>query len=656
MIVLAFGGPFVSALRAAEDSPRMIVKLDNERVYEGDSVLYQVKVLNADGSPQPKFDGFEGFAVELLQTSVKAPMSVTINGVPQEVGNSSITYLYRLTPQKVGVFTLPSPTVEWQDQTIAAKQLKLAVIAPEEQDSVRMEISCEQNKPYISEPIKITPSIAVKAFAEPFAKENPLAIQAAPSGIDSLFDDPFFSQMGNTPFAQLGSRQPLRALKIPWMNDKQLPEGIRAHSEIAETLNPIANRQGLGFVIDGINNSVAFLPKSKLVRLPDKSGKETLYWQCKFTRTLIPIMADEFTFGPASVKGQFPVRVESDGRTVGVDSIFARAKPITVTVKDVPSEGRPENYLGAVGKFQLSADLRPHRAKAGDPMTLVLTLRGEGTPDNAQAPDLAKIPAIAKHFKIYNASDETKNGVRRFTYNLRPLSAEAKEFPAIEAAYFDPETEKYETMRSAAIPLEITASDALSDRDIVAAASAPKKDSELKTRREGVYANVADRSGLCDQSIRPVAFATAWASLLAGYGLLALGVAHVKRRNADPARLRRNSAARNARQAMKNGLRQLSAGDARTGVESIESALLNCVADWTGVPAAGITSAEACRKLQSLATPAEVITAVARCLEQCEAFRFGGTVQAVEILEKEAESALESLIAALKKAKGGTAS
>jgi hypothetical protein len=455
--------------------------------------------------------------------------------------------------------------------------------------------------------------------------------------------------------SQIEAPQPMRTLRIPWMIDSWLPQGIHVTNDAINALNSIANQKGVGFAIEGVRG-FTYLPKSKLVRLPDKSGKETLYWQYKITRTFIPILAGEFTFGPASVRGQFPVRVESDGQTVGVDSIFARAKPISVTVRDVPGEGRPENYLGAVGKYQLSADLRPHRAKAGDPMTLVLTLRGEGSPEGAKAPDLSKIPAIAKHFKIYNASEETKDGVRRFTYNLRPLSAEAKEFPAIEAAYFDPETEKYETMRSAAIPLEITAADSLSERDIVAAASAPKKESELKTRREGVYANVAGRSGLRDQSIRPVRFATVWASMIAGYGLLALCVAQVKRRNADPARLRRNSAARNARQALKNGLRQLSAGDAKRGVETIESALLNCVADWTGVPSAGLTAAEACRKLQSLAIASDVVAAVDRCLEQSEAFRFGGTAHAVEILKNETESALESLIAALKKAKGGTAS
>ena len=64
--------------------------------------------------------------------------------------------------------------------------------------------------------------------------------------------------------------------------------------------------------------------------------------------------------------------------------------------------------------------------------------------ESATAPDLAKNPAIAKNFKIYDATEQTKGAERRFTYSLRPLTAELKEFPPIEASYFNAKTEQFD--------------------------------------------------------------------------------------------------------------------------------------------------------------------------------------------------------------------
>ncbi len=148
-------------------------------------------------------------------------------------------------------------------------------------------------------------------------------------------------------------------------------------------------------------------------------------------------------------------------------------------------DGRPESYIGAVGRFRLSAKLSPQQVKTGDPMTLVLALSGEGALESAKAPDLSKNPAIAKNFKIYDATEQTKDGVRRFTYSLRPLTAEIKEFPPIEASYFDVQTERFDTLRTDPIPLEITAADKLAGRDIVSSPLMPPGNGkELETREK----------------------------------------------------------------------------------------------------------------------------------------------------------------------------
>ncbi len=113
------------------------------------------------------------------------------------------------------------------------------------------------------------------------------------------------------------------------------------------------------------------------------------------------------TFGPVTLKGTFAAGVDPVKGAIGKD-IYAVAKALLVNIKDVPEEGRPENYIGAIGRFQFDADLAPRKAKTGDPMTLTLTLSGQGTLDSITAPDLSNIPQIADNFKIYEATEQTK--------------------------------------------------------------------------------------------------------------------------------------------------------------------------------------------------------------------------------------------------------
>jgi hypothetical protein len=638
IFALALSGRFTSLLSAAEKSPRVIAEIERNRIYEGESVLYRVTVENVENPREPTLKGFDDFDVATLgQQSLDQQSIVIINGKRTDNIRRGRQFNFRLTPKRAGEFTLPGPEVEVEGKTIHGREVSLRVIAPQDQDTVRMEISASPAAVYPMQPFKITLTINVKALPDTLAEENPVAVQSDP---------------------------PL--LEIPWADDQRLPDGLSPQANVSQWLGPLQSERG-GFSINNLaveprsifalmeERKIGFMPQPEKVRLPDKTGKAATYWQFKFTRTFVPKRVEEYTFGPVSLKGQFAAKVDPDRGVLG-ENIYAVAKAITVKIKEVPRDGRPDSYLEAVGHFRLSAELTPHKpqvVKTGDPMTLVLSLRGEGSLENATAPDLSKNPSIEKNFKIYDATEQTKDNERKFTYSLRPLTTELKEFPPIEAAYFNPKTEQYETLRTEAVPIEIAKSDKLASRDIVASPNtASQKSKEIETRREGIYANVTDWSRLSNQSIEPRVWASCWGAMLGGYGLFALVVKRARRNNGDTARLRRNSAARVARKMLKQGMQELSLGKNREGVETIESALLNFIADWTNLPAAGMTAAEACRLLESMELSNEIVATVRNNLEQCESMRFGGT-QAVEMLRQEAEPTLEGLIKALRSTKKG---
>jgi hypothetical protein len=632
LLLLTLPAMLPAALRA-EETPQVVVEIERERIYEGESVLYRVTVANVQNPAEPTLAGFDDIDIATLaQQSLDSTSIVIINGQQTVNTRRGRQFNYRLTPKHAGEFLLPGPTVDVGGQTLRGREVSLKVVAPDDQDLVRMKIAIEPESVYPMQPFKVKLTVAVKSLPDPMGDRNPVAVQSDPP-----------------------------ALSIPWADDRQVHDGLEPQTDLNRWLGPLENERGAGFSINDLggnsifamfeNRRIAFLPKPEKIRMADRSGREAVYWQFEFSRTFTPKRIGEFSFGPVSLKGQFAAKADEERGLLG-EHIYAVAKAVSLTVKDVPRDGRPESYIGAVGRFSLSAELTPHKVKTGDPMTLVLSLRGEGTLDSAAAPDLTKIPAIAKSFKLYDATEQTKPGLRRFTYALRPTTAELKEFPAIEASYFDVASERFETLRTEPVRIEIAPADKLAGRDIVASPSnLPPGGKEIETRTEGIYANAADFARLSDQSIRPAAWTACWGGMIAAYSFLFFGVSYARRIGGDSARVRRVSAAKNARRSMKLGLKRLASGQGRGAAEAIEEALLNFIADWTDAPSAGMTSAEACRILTLLEIPVETIAAAKNCLESCEALRFGGSAQSLDTLRHNAEEILERLIAALKKSK-----
>ncbi len=172
---------------------------------------------------------------------------------------------------------------------------------------------------------------------------------------------------------------------------------------------------------------------------------------------------------------------------------------------------------------------------------------------------------------------------------------------------------------------------------------------ELEMRQEGIFANITDLGQLTDQSIRPERWLAALGGLAGLYAAMAFAVVRLRRLSGDTVRQRRRSAPGKARRLAAEAIRELSAGRVREGADRLESALVDLVADWTDMPAAGMTPAEACRQLQSLGIDGEVLHRVSRFLENCESVHYGATLQAGESLRHDAKGVLEAVIRALRR-------
>jgi len=315
----------------------------------------------------------------------------------------------------------------------------------------------------------------------------------------------------------------------------------------------------------------------------------------------------------------------------------------------VPPAGRPESYIGAVGSFQIGADLVPKKAKVGDPMTFTLTIAGEGTLDDATAPDPASVAEIAERFKVYEATEEGQADRRQFTYSLRPLGEGVEQFPPVPLSYFDVNTEQYVTLRTEPIPIEVSKADKLTGRQIVGSRLAGSNGGEdVEVRREGVFANVTDPRTVRDESIRPGRWLAGLGGAAGLYVVVAVGAGLLRRRGGDVALRRRQSAASTARRRLRQASAELEAARYREGADHVQSALTGLVADMLDLPEAGLTPRDVERKLQDHGVEADLAGRVHAVLETCDAARYGASDAAVDNLAHETETLLQPLFRQLK--------
>jgi hypothetical protein len=188
---------------------------------------------------------------------------------------------------------------------------------------------------------------------------------------------------------------------------------------------------------------------------------------------LTPTKAGKLTVGPAEFQyiAQIPRARSPNRQRSFFDQFFnnpmngfGQAQRVTATsdlvelnVKPLPIAGRPANFSGAVGQFKLRAQGAPASVKVGDPITMTVAVSGTGSFDRVTAPVLTD-PAGWRAYPptaTYKAEDTTGvNGTKNFEVAIIP-EEKKQEMPIYEFSYFDPAAEKYVTLKTDRLPLQV---------------------------------------------------------------------------------------------------------------------------------------------------------------------------------------------------------
>lgn len=191
------------------------------------------------------------------------------------------------------------------------------------------------------------------------------------------------------------------------------------------------------------------------------------FWRVwRMESVMTPLKAGQQTFGPAEVKAEvlMPLpngsgyrdpfgRLPSTRKTLKIES-----NAVSINVKELPKAGRPPDFDGPVGIFQLEVTAQPTELKIGESVIVEMQISGTGNFDAAQAPALENTDG----WRVYKArvSEEnrgwgTEPGRKSFT---QILTAEKNltELPPLVFHFFDPASGQYVTRKSDPIPLKIT--------------------------------------------------------------------------------------------------------------------------------------------------------------------------------------------------------
>ncbi len=136
------------------------------------------------------------------------------------------------------------------------------------------------------------------------------------------------------------------------------------------------------------------------------------------------------------------------------------SKPVRVNVKQLPNNA-PESFIGAVGAYKIDASTDKTKLKTNEAITVKLKLSGSGNLKLIGTPKV-EFPAGFELFdpKVSDNINTTANntsGTKTIEYIAIPRSAGTFEIPPVEFTYFDLKKEKYVTLRSKAMSIEVLA-------------------------------------------------------------------------------------------------------------------------------------------------------------------------------------------------------
>uniref|UniRef100_UPI00404A30D6 BatD family protein n=1 Tax=Flavobacterium sp. TaxID=239 RepID=UPI00404A30D6 len=363
----------------------------------GQNEKFQISFSINEDADNFKEPNFDGFIV------VGGPFQSTnfswINGVK----SFNRSYSYILEPTKKGTFTIAAASIEHGDEILKTQPLKIVV-------TEAIPIPKDPNSPdYVAgEGVHL---VAEVSKANPFVSE-PVTV------VYKLYFDPRFVVRN------------VKELKTPKYN------GFWSqHIDIQKLEAVQATYKGQDY---------AMVVWRKVILYPLEAGNKPIEPLSINLEIQVPTGRRTYPFGQQSY--------QTTTKTVTAGSQ-------TITVKPLPTQGKPENFTGAVGSFSFTAKPNKTSLKTGEALDLEIVVSGNG---NLKLFDLPKpkFPSVfeafdPQHKEEVNTPLSGMNGKIADTYTLVPQFKGKYTLQPLQFSYFDLKTNTYKTLSSKEITIDV---------------------------------------------------------------------------------------------------------------------------------------------------------------------------------------------------------
>ncbi len=394
----------LAAPAAAEPAARAV--LSPTATIVRDPVQLQIQITDGGTQTAPPQFSVDGLDIRYLGPSNNSSWSFENGRISK---SSSLTHIYQVLALRAGTFTIPAVQVEADGRVLRTQPVQLEVQArsasggsaqpPGQSSSAFAEIVVMKKSAYVGEMVPVEVRLYVDSKIRPELEQMPV-----------LDGDGFTKQ------------------KMPQPRREHARRGGRDYEVIVfrTAITPgKAGRISIG------PSEVIFLAR---FQQRQKRGRSLL------GDILGEDLFDDPFFAPMQMK-----------------RVSAEAAPVELEVKPLPTKGRPPDFSGAIGKFSLAAEGAPPNVKAGDPITMKLTISGRGNFDRLKEPAL-RDPA---GWHAYPATGEFKaddelgiSGTKTFELAVIP-EVKKTSMPVFDFSYFDPDAANYVTLTSGRLPLEV---------------------------------------------------------------------------------------------------------------------------------------------------------------------------------------------------------
>ena len=344
-----------------------------------------------------------------------------------------------------------------------------------------------------------------------------------------------------------------------------------------------------------------------------------------------PIATGTPVVGDIRLRMEYPTRLQRGSDFVfqnrlslaGSRTLSVMPKSIEASILPLPEGGRPAQWNGAVGDFEILVVAKPNEVSVGDPITITMRLTDNSSTaalEGLQAPVLANQPAFADGFRVpsESASGTVEGRSKIFTQSLRALSETVREIPSVELSFFNPAKGAYETVRSAPIPLRVKPSAVVRiNTDDAALATAASSKPTFTKVEGGLLANASVDECATRATVTPMLMLVT--AVLPVAIAFAPAVVGRLRRNRDPRAQRHKKALAHFEILLVEG----------ASAESIESTLIAFIARRFGDARTGLARKDVLELLASAKVEATLVEQTDQLLRQCERARYlGGAIDA----------------------------